>query len=217
MRTALIWGAGGGIGGALVKHLHNEGWTVHAVTHRPGDQNLTNLTPHVFDANVAVPYEVQMAVTSVSQEAEEVNLSIYAPGDIASTKIAEMGPDTWDQILDANLTGAYVTTHYSLPLLAADAHLVFLGAISERLRLPGLGAYAAAKAGLEAFVDALSKEERKRRVTLVRPVAVNTEFWEKVPFRMPADALSPELVAQRVLEAYHQGHKGHLDLDDGST
>jgi 3-oxoacyl-[acyl-carrier protein] reductase len=114
MRTALIWGAGGGIGHALVKHLHNEGWSVYVVTHRPGDQNLTDLTPHVFDANVAVPYEVQMVVTSVSQEVEEVNLSIYAPGDIASTKIAEMGPDAWDQILDANLTGAYVTTHYGL-------------------------------------------------------------------------------------------------------
>lgn len=214
MKSALIWGADGGIGRALVKQLKDEDWTVYAVAHRPGDQKLTDLTPHVFDANVAVPFEVQTVVAAVSQEAEEVDLSIYASGDIVSTKIAEMGPDAWDQILDANLTGAYATTHYSLPLLAPDAHLVFLGAISERLRLPGLGAYAAAKAGLEAFVDALSKEERKRRVTLVRPAAVNTEFWKKVPFRMPADALSPEVVAQRVLEAHYQGHKGRLDLPE---
>ena len=214
MKSALIWGAGGGIGRALVKQLNDEDWTIYAVSHRPGAQNLKDLTPHVFDANVAVPFEVQTVVSSVSQEEEEVDLSIYASGDIVSIKTAEMGPDAWDQIMDANLTGAHVTTHYGLPLLAPNAHLVFLGAIRERLRLPGLGAYAAAKAGLEAFVDALGKEERKRRVTLVRPAAVDTEFWEKVPFRMPADALSPEVVAQRVLEAHYQGHKGRLELSD---
>ena len=31
---------------------------------------------------------------------------------------------------------------------------------------------------------------------------------------MPADALSPEVVAQRVLEAHYQGHKGRLDLPE---
>ena len=60
--------------------------------------------------------------------------------------------------MTANLSGAYLATHHSLPLLAEDAHLVFLGAVSERLRLPGLSAYAAAKAGLEAFGEALGKE-----------------------------------------------------------
>ena len=34
--------------------------------------------------------------------------------------------------------------------LAERAHLIYLGAYSEKLQLPGLGAYAAAKAGLEA-------------------------------------------------------------------
>lgn len=214
MKTALIWGAGGDIGRALVKQLVADNWTVHAVAHRPGDAILADLTPHVIDADVAVPYEVQMAITTVSQEATQIDLAIYAAGDITSTKVSEMTPEAWGRILDANLTGACLTTHYSLPLLADDAHLVFVGAISERLRLPGLSAYSAAKAGLEAFVEALGKEERKRRVTLVRPAAVKTSFWEKVPFSMPANALSPETVASRILEAYGQGHKGTLDLSE---
>jgi hypothetical protein len=36
--------------------------------------------------------------------------------------------------MDTDLTVAYLAAHYSLPLLASDAHLPFLGAISERLR-----------------------------------------------------------------------------------
>jgi len=212
MKTALVWGAGGEIGRVLSAKLVADGWIVHAIVHRPGDQSLEKLTPYLMGADVRVPYEVQMAITGVSQESAQVDLSIYAVGDIASLKVAEMAPDDWDRILGANLTGAYLTTHYSLPLLADDAHLVFVGAITERLRLPGLSAYAAAKAGLEAFVEALGKEERKRRVTLVRPAAVSTTFWEKVQFRMPANALTPGVVADRILEAHYRGHKGVLDL-----
>jgi NAD(P)-dependent dehydrogenase (short-subunit alcohol dehydrogenase family) len=96
--------------------------------------------------------------------------------------------------------------------LAEDAHLFYLGAISERLRLPGLSAYAAAKAGLEAFADTLRKEERRRRVTVVRPAAVATSLWDKVPMRLPAHALTPEELASRVLQAYREGHKGTLDV-----
>ena len=210
MKTAMIWGAGGGIGRALVTQLINENWTVVAVTHKP--TSLENLTSHVIDADVASPYEVELAVFNASQVVDEINLWIYAAGDITSSKTAEMPPDAWQRIVDANLTGAFLTTHYSLPLLAADAHLVYLGAISERLRLPGLAAYAAAKVGLEAFAETLGKEERKHRITVVRPGAVSTPFWEKVPLRLPASALSPEAVAQHIIDSHQQGHKGVLDL-----
>ena len=115
-------------------------------------------------------------------------------------------------LTDANLTGAFLTTRYSLPLLAPDAHLVYLGAISERLRLPGLSAYAAAKAGLEALAETLAKEERKRRVTVVRPAAVDTPLWEKVPLRLPAGALTADALARQIIEAHQDGHKGTLDI-----
>ncbi len=97
-------------------------------------------------------------------------------------------------------------------LLVADASLIFLGARSERLYLPRLSAYAAAKAGLDSFVEVLAKEERQRRVTLVHPVAVDTPLWEKVTFKLPAGAMSSDEAVQRILSAYRDGHRGQLDL-----
>jgi NAD(P)-dependent dehydrogenase (short-subunit alcohol dehydrogenase family) len=210
MKTAMVWGAGGSIGRALVTQLVSEDWSVVALTHQP--TNLADLTPHVINTDVASPYEVELAIATTSQIVDEVDLWVYAVGDITSSKTVDMSPDAWLRIIDANLTGAFLTTHYSLPLLAGDAHLVYLGAISEQLRLPGLAAYAAAKVGLEAFAEALGKEERKRRVTVVRPGAVNTPFWEKVPLRLPTSALSPDAVAQHIVDAHQQGHKGLLNL-----
>ncbi len=209
-KVALIWGAAGGIGRALARRLKDAGWQVVGVSRHRAD--LAGVTDVAFEADVADPFAVQRAVLAAGQEVGQANLFIYAAGDIVAEPAARMAPDTFHRVLDANLLGAYYAVHHSLPLLAADAPLVFLGAVSERMRLPGLGAYAAAKAGLEAFTEALRKEERKRRVILVRPGAVNTAFWRKVPFKMPGSALSPEAVAEKVLTALDAAHQGLLDL-----
>jgi NAD(P)-dependent dehydrogenase (short-subunit alcohol dehydrogenase family) len=210
MKVALVWGAAGGIGQALVTTLVEREWQVLAVARHVED--LRDLTPHVFTADVSRPYDVEQVILEASLEVEQVDLWAYAAGDITSAKVEEMTPADWQRILDANLSGAFVTTHLSLPLLAPDAHLFFLGAVSERLQMPGLSAYAAAKAGLEAFAESLRKEARKRRVTVVRPAAVETPLWDKVPFRMPANAMTPQAVAAAILSAYEAHHSGKLDL-----
>ncbi len=210
MPTAFIFGASGGIGRALVERLAADGWTVGAASRHPGD--LASLTEHRYEADVTDAFAVSQAVYAAAQELPPVDLWIYAAGDILASPVAEMEPAAWARILGANLTGAYLTTQQSLPLLAERAHLVYLGAYSERLQLPGLSAYAAAKAGLEAFAAALAKEQRKHRITVVRPGAVATPLWEKVPLRLPRTALAPAELAQRVLDAYHAGTTGTLDL-----
>ncbi len=209
-KTALVWGAAGGIGRALAERLAADGWQVVAFS-RHGD-DLDGAAAYAFEADVADPFAVQRATFAAAQEAGEASLFIYAAGDITAEPAAKMTPETFRRILDANLTGAYNAVHHSLPLLTPDAPLVFIGAVSERMRLPGLSAYAAAKAGLEAFADALRKEERKRRVLVVRPGAVTTRFWAKVPFKMPGNALAPDAVAEKVVAAINSKQEGLLDL-----
>lgn len=122
-----------------------------------------------------------------------------------------MQPADWQRILQANLTGPFLTTHFSWPLLSEASHLFYLGAVSERMQQPGLSAYAAAKAGLEAFAEVVRKESR-RKVIVVRPGAVDTLFWRKVPFKLPPHHLKPGEVAARIILAYAEGHQGQLDL-----
>ena len=210
IKTAMIWGASGGIGCALLQQLVKEDWAVAAVSREP--EKTSHLTPHSFAADVRSDTAVQNAVMDTHVALGEIALWIYAAGDITAVPVHKMDLDAWRRILDANLNGAFLTTQRSLPLLAEDAHLFYLGAVSERLRLPGLSAYAAAKVGLEAFAETVRKEERKKRVTVVRPGAVDTPLWEKVPLRLPKDAATPEKVSARILGAYQEGHSGFLDL-----
>ena len=210
MKTAMIWGASGGIGQALTAQLLTDDWAVVAIGRNV--EELNDKSTLTIQSDVTNAFSVQDAILSTGYEVDEIDLWIYAAGDITSSSVEEMAPEKWQEILGANLTGAYLTTHFSLPLLAENAYLIYLGAVSERLRLPGLSAYAAAKSGLEAFAEALRKEERKRRVMVVRPGAVATPFWDKVPMRLPKDAATPEKVAKRILNAYLEGYTGVLDL-----
>lgn len=210
MKTAMVWGAAGGIGRAITEELAANDWLVIALSRH--DNTFGNVDVHPLYVDVGSRYSVQQAIQAAAFEVDTVDLFVYAAGDIASSPVDEMDPEAWQRIMGANLTGAYLATHYSMSLLAPDAHIVLIGAISERLRLPGLSAYAAAKAGLEAFGDALRKEQRKRRVTVVRPSAVDTPLWDKVPLRVPKDAPPPQKVAKRIIEAHEQGHSGTLDL-----
>lgn len=210
MATAMVWGAGGGIGQAVVDALTSADWEVLAFHHR--SPSTPTATQHELEVDVASAYGVEVAVRQAAAIAHTVDLWIYTMGDIAAAHVSDMTPETWQRLIAVNLTGAFLATHYCLPLLAENAHLVFVGAISERLRLPGLSAYGAAKSGLEAYVDALRKEERRRRVTLLRPAAVDTPFWEKVPLRLPKNALAPAQVAERILTIYREQEQGAIDL-----
>jgi len=209
MKAAMIWGASGGIGRALLKKTVDEGWQTIALTRSPADIGDADV---VIDVDVSDPHAVKKAVHSAAMEVESVSLWMYAAGDILAAKTADMAPGEWNRILAANLTGAFHALHYSLPLLTEEAQLIFIGAVSERLRLPGLSAYAASKAGLEALAECLRKEERHKKVLLVRPGAVATTLWEKVPMSLPKHALSPDDLAEAVYAASEQGQSGRLDL-----
>jgi NADP-dependent 3-hydroxy acid dehydrogenase YdfG len=209
MKSALIWGAGGGIGQAIARRLEQASWQILAAGHHL--EVLSDLTDHLYDVELSDLYSLQSAVTAISQEVSQVDLWVYAAGDITSQRISEMRPSDWERILQANLSGAFLATHFSWPLLSDQAHLFYLGALSERMRMPGLSAYTAAKAGLEAFADVVRKESR-RKVTVLRPAAVDTPFWGKVPFRLPPQHLKPDMVAERILQAYTEGTQGQFDI-----
>ncbi len=207
---AIIWGAGGAIGGALKKKLEEEGWEVTPVVH-----GLSDDLESAVEANAGDPASVQTAVVEISQRVDEVDLWIYAAGDIMHAELAKMEPSDWQRILNANLTGPFLALNSSMPLLRDDAAILIVGVQQERLRLPGLSAYAAAKAGLEALSDTLRKEQRGHQVLLIRPAAVRTSFWEKVPFSMPKGALEPEALSDSIYNAYQDGKQGTLDLWNG--
>lgn len=210
MREALIWGASGGIGSAVSVALHRRDWVVHTASRSGQSTSANGGVALCFDAERED--SVRTACFEVAQVSSGLDLMVYAVGDMVYNRLDEIGTSDWDRVLFSNLTGAFWVSNYVLPLMKPDAHLVFVGAYIDHLRLPRMGAYAVAKAGLQELVAVLAKENRKLKFTVLRPGPVNTPFWNKVGFRMPADAKTPDQVAMALLEHVESGASGALDL-----
>jgi NAD(P)-dependent dehydrogenase (short-subunit alcohol dehydrogenase family) len=210
MPTALIWGAAGGIGRALVDRLRADDWNVLAVARN--DASLAAAGIESCAADFARDADVAAAALWAARNAEHVDLWVYAAGDMLGKPLADTASAEWQRIVAANVGGAHTALAHSLPLIAPDGHLVFVGAYVERIMLPKLGAYAASKAALDAYVTVLGKELRERRVTNVRVGAVDTPLWNKAPFRLPKGAHTAGDVAAAIVAAHAAGHRGNLDL-----
>ncbi len=209
-QTVVVWGANGGIGQAVAASQRALGNTVIEIAR---DTSLLTQADHTIDADINDWNDVQSAAHQIAVEHEAVDLCVYAVGDIALDTVDTLDVADWERIIDANLTGAFRMTQAFLPLMADKSHLVFLGAMIEKLVLPKFAAYAAAKAGLEVFAKTLAREERRKlRVTIVRPGAVDTGFWEKVPLKLPKRHITPADVADAIQAAHSSGYSGLLDV-----
>lgn len=210
MPDALIWGASGGIGGALVRMLKQQGWRVLAVARSISSVPTGADITLSFDADQ--PDTFRQVGLELVHETKGIDLAVYAAGTLRADLLRKQDADDWATTMSSNLTGAYLAASHSVHLLNEGGQFVVIGAYVDHLMLPKMGAYAAAKAGLESMIAILAKEQRKHRFTIVRPGAVNTRFWDNAPFKMPGDAKPPEQVAQAIIDHHLAGGDGDLNL-----
>lgn len=118
MQTALIWGAAGGIGRALVDTLSEHGWRVLGIARDASA--LSGAAAEVYSADLARDADVAAAALWAAQQSEgTVDLWVYAAGDMLGKPLADTTPAEWDRILSANITGAHLAVTHSLALVPA--------------------------------------------------------------------------------------------------
>lgn len=192
-RTALVTGATGGIGEAIVRRLAADGFRVFAGGRRR--ERLELLEGEVgavaLPFDVAVEAEVEEARAAVereggagSEDAAGGGLAVLvnAAGVFDLARVAETGAAVLDRNLDANLKGAFNVTKAFLPgMLAAGSGLVVhVGSVAGWRAFPENGAYSASKFGLRGFHEVLLEEIRGTgvRACLLEPGAVDTPIWD---------------------------------------
>jgi NAD(P)-dependent dehydrogenase (short-subunit alcohol dehydrogenase family) len=170
-RTALITGATGGLGGAVVDRFAGEGWQVVGVDKRPGEdrEGVRFVQADLFDQS-----EVERAVGAAGDELRAVvNLvgGFAAPGRVHETPIAE-----FEEQFRLNLRPTYLVTAAAVPRLRAGGTIVCVGTRAALRPFPGAAGYVASKAALLAFVRALDAEYREEgiRVNAVLPSVIDT-------------------------------------------
>jgi (+)-trans-carveol dehydrogenase len=97
-------------------------------------------------------------------------------GIVSYASLEEMPEDTWQDMIDINLTGAWHTCKAAIPRLADGGSIVITSSTAGLTGFPGIGHYVAAKHGLVGLARSLAQELAPRmiRVNTVHPTSVDT-------------------------------------------
>jgi NAD(P)-dependent dehydrogenase (short-subunit alcohol dehydrogenase family) len=209
MTNALIFG-GGGIGQAVASALTQAGTRVVLISRDEGLAERLGVEGRVADLSVQA--EVDEVCLWASKELGQVDLLVAALGRMNGSRLEAISSTELLRVMLDNVLATHLAVTRATPLLSPSAHRFVCGAYLERLALPGLGGYAAAKAAVDAWARVLMKEERAIKTTLLRLPAVDTQLWGHAPFPLPKGAMTPSAVAAVLLEAWREGKTGVVDV-----
>jgi NADP-dependent 3-hydroxy acid dehydrogenase YdfG len=203
-KTAVVGGATGGIGEAVVAALVAAEYHVFALG-RKGEK-LARL-----EGEAVTPCLIDLARFDSLPEPlsglEQLDALIHCAGVSEVASVESTPRRLWDETFGVNVSGPAALTRALLPALrSARGRIVFVNAAPGLRAVANWSAYTASKAALRELADSLREEERTHglRVTSIYPGGVRTELLRKVREQLgvpydPAVTVSPQTLASLVV------------------
>ncbi|MCC5980890.1 MAG: glucose 1-dehydrogenase [Oceanicaulis sp.] len=210
-KTIIITGASSGIGKAATRLFAKDGANV-VLSARRGEL-LAKLATEICDAGgqaIAVAGDIRDDDHAASLvEAAESTFggldgafnNAGAVGTMAA--VADLDALTWDTVLDTNLKAAFFCAKHQVKAMMerGSGAIVFTGSfVGVTIGLPGMGAYAASKAGLIGLTQVMAAELGRSgiRVNALLPGGTRTEMASSDPGTL--DAIASMHALQRIAE-----------------
>lgn len=188
-RTALVTGAGRGIGLAISARLVEQGWMVagcdmlEAELAKAAESLGPGFRPYHLD--VTDEAAVNSAVERISTEANGIHGLVNNAGITRDALMMRMDLDSWNRVLGVNLTGAFLVTRAVAKIMIRQrsGSIVNVSSVVAMIGSAGQANYSASKAGLLGFTRSLARELASRgvRVNAVAPGFIETEMTKTLP------------------------------------
>jgi len=215
-RNALITGASAGIGREFARQLARRARSLILVARREDrlsevrdklTQQRPNLTVHIRSTDLASLSEVEELATWLEQENIHVDLLINNAGLGDSGPFAASDPRRNEQMMLVNMVALTSLTRRLLPQMIARKRGGILNVSSSAgfLPIPEFAVYAATKAYVTSFSEALRAELRRTGVSVCAlcPGPVHTEFQEVANRPGGEPDSGPEFVHVSVEQVVH--------------
>jgi len=196
-RSVLVTGGNRGIGLAVARAFAAAGDRV-AVTHRAtgAPDGLFGVQCDVTDAAA-----VDAAFGAVESEHGPVQVLVSNAGITDDTLLLRMSEESFERVVDANLTGAYRVAKRAASgmLRARRGRMIFVSSVVALVGSPGQANYAASKAGLIGLARSIARELGSRNITanVIAPGFVETDMTADL-----TDARKSEILANVPLRRY---------------
>lgn len=183
-RVAVVTGGSRGIGRHLTQALLDEGATVVYTSTTPVDSHpaaarfrTSNGRAVARHCDVSVEVDVDELATWVRQRFGRVDVLVNNAAVSVRGALTELTLDQWSQVVDVNLTGAFLMARALVPLMPTGASIVNISSQAGKRGEPYVLPYATSKAGLLGLTKSLARELAPHiRVNAVCPAVVETEM-----------------------------------------
>jgi len=214
-KVAVVTGAGGGVGRAVVLKLAAAGWDVALVgrtneslqeTIRLGRSQSTKTKLVAFTCDIADEASVNKMADAVRKELGDPSVVVNNAGiNLKKRHFKDVSNEDYRRVVDANLNGAFYCTQAFLPAMRAAKAGTIVNVVSDggMFGNPMSGpSYIASKFGMNGLTQAINAEERKNgiRGVAICPGEIDTPMLEGRPIPPPAEARQRMLQAEDVAD-----------------
>ena len=176
-KSAIVTGAGNGIGKATALRLAKEGAKVAALdlSHAKVEQTAEAIktsggTALALAADVTKIAEVQKSVATVLAEFGKIDILINCAGAgwRESPAFKDMPAGSWQWILDLNINGTLLFTHSVLDHMIGRKYgkIINIASIAAKTGIPNLAVYSASKGAVISFTKSLAMELGPHNITV---------------------------------------------------
>ena len=187
-QTALITGAGRGIGKTIAVKLAESGLDIAIADMNPvSDEVLREIEEYgtkclAFQLDVTDFESVESVVKKIIDETGGIHILVNNAGITQDNLFMRMKPEQWSQVIDVNLNGVFHVTKAVIRTMVKQhsGRIINISSVVGFSGNPGQVNYSSTKSGLIGFTKSLSREVGTRGITVnaVAPGFINTAMTQ---------------------------------------
>lgn len=200
-RIVLVTGATGGLGTAMCKELHNDGFHVIAnyrnkskADEWQAKMKSEGFQIDMFEADVTDFDSVGAMIKKIEAEIGTVDTLVNNAGITRDGRFSKMSKEDWDAVISSNLTSVFNCTRHVINGMIERqfGRIINISSVNGQRGQFGQANYSAAKAGMHGFTKTLAMEVAKYGITVntISPGYIGTDMVMAVPEKVREQIVS---------------------------